>query len=122
MTRRNRRELQTLQRSLCASLELDHVVLDYQQRTKYKPGTKEVIENESEVDQPLSWHLTQRQQDWIEGQEENARDRKQPISDRVKIQGAVKWFKEAQAKNGAPITASDTCKGQFPVNAVTDAK
>jgi hypothetical protein len=45
-----------------------------------------------------------------------------PNSDRVKIQGAVKWFKEAQEKEGAPIIASDACKGQFPVNAVTSAK
>jgi Patatin-like phospholipase len=122
VTRRNRRELQTLQRSLCGSLELDHVVLDYQQRTEYKPGTAEIDQDESEVDQPLSWHLTQRQQDWIEGQENNALDRKQPISDRVKIQGAVKWLKEAQAKKGAPIIASDACRGQFPVSAVTSAK
>lgn len=114
VTRRNRRELGTLQRSLCGSLEVKHVVLDYQQHIRYKPGTTETDQDESEVDQPLSWHLTQRQQDWIRGQDDDALDRKWPISDRVKIREAVRWFKEAQAKKGAPIIASESCKAQFP--------
>jgi hypothetical protein len=84
---------------------------DCRQRTEYKPGTREIREDEIEVDQPFSCHLTKRQQDWIEGQEKNTLDRKQLISDRVRIQGAVKWFKEAQSKNGATIIASDECRG-----------
>jgi hypothetical protein len=61
VTRRNRRELDTLERALSSSLEVNHVVLDYQQEIKLKPNTTDVNEGESELDQPLSWHLTRRQ-------------------------------------------------------------
>ncbi len=115
VTRRNRRELQTLERSLCGSLFLEHIVLDYQQRTQFKPGSPQVDTENSEVDQPLSWHLTQRQRDWIENADDDALDRKRPVSDRENIRKAADWFRRAEARKGSPITASAACKAQFPV-------
>jgi hypothetical protein len=112
VTRRNRRELDTLERALCSSLEVNHVVLDYQQEIKLKPNTTDVNEGESELDQPLSWHLTRRQRDWIEGEADGALDRKKPVSDRVKIKRAVEWFKQAQAKRESPFDDTDACGGQ----------
>lgn len=111
-TRRNRRELDTLEDALCGSLELNHVVLDYQQATITNPATEQVIRGESEVAQPLSWHLTKREKNWIEGTGnlESALDRKKPISDRQKIKGAVAWFKEALNKKGASLNESPACR------------
>jgi hypothetical protein len=111
-TRRNRRELDTLEDALCGSLELKHIVLDYQQAIRQDPATKEVIKAESEVAQPLSWHLTQREQNWINGagELESALDRKKPVSDREKIREGVVWFQQALAKKGAEIDGSLACK------------
>ena len=122
VTRRNRRELDTLRSALCGSLDLDHVVLDYQQKIKTKGDTTETDEGESEVDQPLSWHLTRRQQEWIEGKTgkeakdgiyDRALDRKKPISDSENIRKAVQWFVDAKAKGGAPLDVPAACKAQF---------
>lgn len=99
-TRRNRRELDTLQNALCGSLELNHIVLDYQQSIKKDPATQQVIKGESEIAQPLSWHLTKREQHRINGGHttDSSLDRKKPVSDRQKIEEAVAWFREAQSK------------------------
>jgi hypothetical protein len=114
-TRRNRRELDTLESALCGSLELNHVVLDYQQAIKKDPATEQIIKGESEIAQPLSWHLTKREQNWINGGDKiiSAFDREEPVSDRQKIREAVAWFRAAQSKNGARIDESPACKAQI---------
>jgi hypothetical protein len=113
-TRRNRRELDLLECAFASRLSINHVVLDYQQRIKYKAGHEanttdpQIDTGESEVDQPLSWHLTRRQKLWISGNRKNsdgqeiigALDRKTPLSDRQQIKQALDWFNEAEA-NGA---------------------
>jgi hypothetical protein len=114
-TRRNRRELDLLECAFDSQLAINHVVLGYQQHISYKKGhdahtaTPQIDTGESEVDQPLSWHLTKRQKLWISGNEKNsngqpiigALDRNTTPSDRQKIKEALDWFDNPQA-NGAP--------------------
>lgn len=115
-TSRNRRELDTLARAYCGSLDLHHVVLDYQPAMRVDSDGRTVLEGESEMDQPLSWHLTHRQREWIsganayDGKDHYALDRKQPRSDREAIQEAVRWFKDAQTHGRDPIEPAETCK------------
>lgn len=116
-TRRNRRELDLLECAFDSHLAIHHLVFDYQQHIKYQKGHEAHTANplidtgESEVDQPLSWHLTKRQKLWISGNEKNsngepligALDRNTTLSDRQKIQQALDWFNGAQAN--APQTS-----------------
>jgi hypothetical protein len=91
---------------------LKHIVLDYQQAIRQDPVTKQVIQGESEVAQPLSWHLTQREQNWINGSDKlkGALEREKPVSDQEKIKEGVSWFRKALAKNGAALDTSLACK------------
>ena len=124
VTRRNRRELDTLQRALCGSLELKPITIDYQRHVFHTLGTTEVNKGESEVDQPLSWHLTKRQKDWIESGSDNALDRKKMIfdnalhpketSDRIQIKEAVDWFRDALQQEGSPLKGGGCQAGMFP--------
>lgn len=107
-TRRNRRELDLLERAFESQLSIDHLVLDYQQKIVYKKHDQEnsadpkIDTGESEVDQPLSWHLTKRQQIWINGDDGNSKsgalDRNGLRSDRQKIGDAIEWFDSQEAK------------------------
>jgi hypothetical protein len=113
-TRRNRRELDLLECAFDSQLSINHVVLGYQQHISYKKGHEahtaapQIDTGESEVDQPLSWHLTKRQKLWISGNEKNsngqpiigALDRNTNPSDRQKIKEALDWFDNPRA-NGA---------------------
>ncbi len=65
VTRRNRRELDTLKDALADRVDLDHIVLDYRAAEAEKEGKPD--NPNSELDPPLSWHLTTRQRRWIEG-------------------------------------------------------
>jgi hypothetical protein len=126
-TRRNRRELDLLECAFAPRLSINHVVLDYQQRIKYKEGHEQnssdpkIDTGESELDQPLSWHLTKRQKLWISGNNNNsdgkpligALDRETPLSDRQKIDQAVAWFQDAKI-NGAQTPACITPLGAVP--------
>ncbi len=115
-TARNRRELDTLESALCGSLEVKHVVVDYQGEMRTRPNSAEILEGESELDQPLSWHLTKRQRDWIsgpnarDGQTDYALDRKKPVSDRSVISSAVAWFQEEQGKGGTRMNPAVSCR------------
>ncbi len=112
-TRRNRRELDLLESALESKLSIDHLVFDYQQKIVYKKDHPEQSANpqidtgESEVDQPLSWHLTKRQQIWINGDDGNpksgALDRNELRSDRQKIGDAIEWFDSQKARTGPII-------------------
>lgn len=114
-TRRNRRELDLLECAFDSQLSINHMVFDYQQHIAFKKGHEahaaapQIDIGESEVDQPLSWHLTKRQKLWISGNKKNsdgqpmpgALDRNTTLSDRQKIEDAKAWFDNPQA-NGAP--------------------
>lgn len=113
-TARNRRELNTLEHAFCSSLEMNHVVLDYQQEIRQDAQGK-IIEGESELYQPLSWHLTRREAEWISGAnqwrgtDDYALDRKKGDSDRTKIQQAVEWFQQAESRSHTSINPAQSC-------------
>ena len=77
VTRRNRRELDILKMAYKDRLDLQHLVIDYQKAS-------------SEMHQPLSWHLTTRQQGWISGAMQGSKGRRCSEQDQVKK--AVDWF------------------------------
>jgi hypothetical protein len=98
-TRRNRRELDLLECAFDSQLSIEHLVFDYQQQIAWQKGHEphtpdpQIDSGESEVDQPLSWHLTKRQQRWITGN----LDRNTTVSDRQKMKEALDWFNHPQA-------------------------
>jgi hypothetical protein len=100
-TRRNRRELDLLECAFDSQLSIEHLVFDYQQQIAWQKGHEphtpdpQIDSGESEVDQPLSWHLTKRQQRWITGN----LDRNTNLSDRQKMKEALDWFNHPQATN-----------------------
>jgi len=112
-TRRNRRELDLLECAFDSRLSIEHLVFDYQQQITYQKGHEahtpdpQIDTGESEVDQPLSWHLTKRQQLWISGNagQSNSQaivaalDRNTTLSDRQKMAKVLDWFNHPQAAN-----------------------
>ena len=122
----NRRELDLLECAFNSQLSIDHVVFDYQQRITYKEGHEphtpnpQIDTGESEVDQPLSWHLTRRQKLWISGNRKNsdgkeiigALDQKTPLSDRRQIKQALEWLNEAEANGAQPSGCVETVAPQ----------
>jgi hypothetical protein len=120
VTRRNRRELETLEAAHRGSLFIQHIVLDYQQAiTPDKKDKSKVDSGESEVDQPLSWHLTQRQEDWIEGNDKiqggldrgtYTDDKKIPHAEREKICEALVWFDSKRPAGTKPAPTPESCK------------
>ena len=116
-TRRNRRELDLLECAFDSQLAIDHLVFDYQQQIAYQKGHEPHTRNpqidtgESELDRPLSWHLTKRQQLWISGNAGQpivaALDRNTTLSDRQKMKEALDWFNHPQ-----PTTCKETVAPQ----------
>ena len=90
VTRRNRRELDILKAAYQDRLDLNHLVIDYQAHMDYLPGTLLPNASSSEMNQPLSWHLTKRQEKWISEAMTGNKGRR--CSDLDQVNKAVDWF------------------------------
>ena len=134
VTRRNRRELELLREAYPGALDVEHLIFDYQQEIHERTlpnGEVKIDTRDSELDQPLSWHLTKRQKIWIDGEGANkgAMDRKP--AERENVQKALCWYdsksrkkrpemdlrREIEAvrlKAGLPASPPDPCLKFFP--------